>query len=284
VSTLFLVVAGASVTSNEAGLSVPDWPLSYGQVMPPMTGGVFYEHGHRMAGATVGFLTIILAVWLMASDRRAWMKRLGWVALAAVITQGVLGGLTVLYKLPKPISITHACMAQLFFSLTVAFALFTSAGWREGPRHVEDSGTPSTRFVAAWLPVLVLAQVALGAAYRHRALGLAAHVVGALVVTLVVMMAATMTLQQFPNHRALTRAALAMLIVTMIQVFLGIAAYMSRISSTESAQPLGVMVLFTVLHVAVGAVTMASSVIFSIEARRNLRPAARGMEGVSLAS
>ena len=75
VCTLLLVVAGASVTSNDAGLSVPDWPLSYGRLMPPMTGGIFYEHGHRMVATTVGFLTIVLAVWLWRVERRAWMKR-----------------------------------------------------------------------------------------------------------------------------------------------------------------------------------------------------------------
>ena len=82
--TLFLVVAGATVTSKEAGLSVPDWPLSYGQLMPPMYGNIFFEHGHRMVATTVGFLTIIMAVWLYRRDDRAWMRRLGFAALAAV--------------------------------------------------------------------------------------------------------------------------------------------------------------------------------------------------------
>src|ERR1700681_4778369 len=115
VCTLFLVVAGASVTSKEAGLSVPDWPLSYGQVMPPMVGGVFFEHGHRMVATTVGMLTIGLVIFLARAERRAWMRKLGWIALAAVVAQGVLGGLTVLLLLPPAVSISHACLAQLFF-------------------------------------------------------------------------------------------------------------------------------------------------------------------------
>ncbi len=81
ICTLFLVVAGASVTSNDAGLSVPDWPLSYGKLMPPMTGGIFYEHGHRMVATTVGFMTIILAFWLWRADDRPWMRKLGFAAL-----------------------------------------------------------------------------------------------------------------------------------------------------------------------------------------------------------
>src|SRR5271165_1955968 len=85
VCTLFLVVAGAEVTSHQAGLSVPDWPLSYGRVMPPMTGGVFFEHGHRMVATSVGMLTIGLVMFLARREKRAWMRRLGWVALGAVI-------------------------------------------------------------------------------------------------------------------------------------------------------------------------------------------------------
>src|SRR5258708_6706783 len=148
VATLFLVVAGASVTSKEAGLSVPDWPLSYGQVMPQMTGGVFFEHGHRLVATTVGFLTIILAVWLWRAETRRWMKALGFICLAAVIVQGVLGGLTVLLMLPPAVSISHACLAQLFFSTTVAVAVFTSRSWKQDPEIVEDYGWPSMRSLA----------------------------------------------------------------------------------------------------------------------------------------
>jgi len=271
VCTLFLVAAGASVTSNEAGLSVPDWPLSYGKVMPEMTGGVFYEHGHRMVATTVGFLTIILAVWLWRSDDRSWMRRLGWVALLAVIVQGVLGGLTVIYLLPKAVSITHACLAQLFFSTTVAIALFTSSGWKRGAEIVVDDATPPLRTMAVMAPVAVLCQLALGAAYRHKALGLVPHVIGALAVTAVVLIVGMMALQQFPKHAAIKKAALVFVVITLVQVFLGIAAYMSRIYTGESLQPMPVMVLFTVLHVAVGALTMASGVVFAIQVLRNVR-------------
>src|SRR5687767_7599276 len=143
ICTLLLVVAGASVTSNQAGLSVPDWPLSYGQVMPEMKGGVFFEHGHRMIASAVGLMTIVLAIWIWRADPRKWMRRLGWIALAAVVIQGVLGGLTVLFLLPKPVSIAHACLAQLFFSTIVAIAIFTSRGWSEDTEILEDGGSPS---------------------------------------------------------------------------------------------------------------------------------------------
>jgi cytochrome c oxidase assembly protein subunit 15 len=268
VCTLFLVVAGASVTSKEAGLSVPDWPLSYGQVMPQMTGGVFFEHGHRMVATAVGFMTIILAVWLAFAETRKWMKTLGFVALGAVIVQGLLGGLTVKLMLPPAVSISHACLAQLFFSTTVAIALFTSKSWIQGPEIVEDHGWPSLRSLAILTPVLVLAQIALGAAFRHRAIGVLPHVLFSMVVTLAVLFTATFVMHQFPNHRALNGAAKALLGVTFLQVMLGVAAYYTRLQAATN--PLA-MVLTTVAHVATGGLTMASSVILSIQILRNVR-------------
>src|SRR5713226_1672795 len=93
VCTFCLVIAGGLVTSTQSGLAVPDWPLSYGQLMPPMVGGIFYEHLHRMVATFVGVLTIILAVWVWRKEDRGWMRILGFVALALVIMQGLLGGL-----------------------------------------------------------------------------------------------------------------------------------------------------------------------------------------------
>src|SRR4030095_8757861 len=125
-STLALVFVGGLVTSTGSGLSVPDWPLSYGMVMPPMVGGVFYEHGHRMGASAVCFLTLVLAVWTPRAEARTSIRCLAWTALAAVIAQGVLGGLTVIFLLPTPISVTHACLAQAFFCMTIALAYLTS--------------------------------------------------------------------------------------------------------------------------------------------------------------
>jgi heme a synthase len=270
VCTLFLVVAGASVTSNDAGLSVPDWPLSFGKVMPEMKGGVFYEHGHRMVATTVGMLVIGLVVWLWRAEPRRWLCWLGTAALGAVIAQGVLGGLTVLFKLPKPISIAHACLAQLFFSTTVAIAVFTSPAWRRGPERVRDAGSPSVRSLAVALPVFLLAQLALGAAHRHKALGIVPHMAGAMVVTLVVLAAAVVVLQQYPDHGTLKRAAKSLMHITLFQVVLGTAAYVTRIMTVDAAGPAPWMVAFTVAHVAVGALTLATSVVFAIQVFRNV--------------
>src|SRR5207247_2533648 len=162
--TVLLVLAGSLVTSTGSGLSVPDWPTSYGWNMftfPPSkwVGGILYEHGHRLIASTVGFLTVVLAVWLWLAESRQWLKRLGLVALGAVIAQGVLGGLTVLLFLPAAISTAHAALAEIFFCLTIAIALFTSPRWSEGGGVVvDDSGL---RRVATATTALIFFQILL---------------------------------------------------------------------------------------------------------------------------
>ncbi len=128
--TVLLILAGSLVTSHGAGLSVPDWPTSYGWNMftfPPSmwVANIFYEHGHRLVASGVGMLTIVLAAWLWVAEPRAWVRRLGFAALGAIIAQGLLGGLTVLFFLPAPISTAHAALAEIFFCLVVSIALFT---------------------------------------------------------------------------------------------------------------------------------------------------------------
>jgi cytochrome c oxidase assembly protein subunit 15 len=268
--TLLLVVAGGLVTSRDAGLSVPDWPLSYGKLMPPMEGGILYEHGHRMVATTVGLLTIVSMIWLFRADRRRWLRRLGVAALAAVILQGVLGGLTVIFLLPWWISTAHACLAQLFFSTTVAMALFTSRWWLRGPIEVDEDPKYPLRNLSLAAPVCVLAQLALGAAARHKAIGSIYHISAAPVVTAVILWVSLRVLLHYAENHELRLSALTLLGVTFCQVFLGIAAFMSRIAYADAVQPMPVMVTFTVLHVAVGALTLAASVAMAILVRRNI--------------
>jgi heme a synthase len=172
-ATLALIFIGGLVTSTGSGLAVPDWPLSYGMLMPPMVGGVFYEHGHRMAATAVGFLTLVLAVWTARAERRPEVRRLAWAALAAVIAQGVLGGLTVIYLLPTPVSVAHACLAQIFFCTLIAIATVTSREWiaeESPPPREDDSGVRAAAFVAT---AAVFVQLVLGAVMRHIGAGLA---------------------------------------------------------------------------------------------------------------
>jgi cytochrome c oxidase assembly protein subunit 15 len=268
--TLLLVVAGGLVTSRDAGLSVPDWPLSYGKLMPPMEGGILYEHGHRMIATTVGLFTIVSLIWLLRAEKRRWMKWLGVVALLAVVIQGVLGGLTVLMLLPWWISSSHACLAQLFFSTTVAMVLFTSRWWLRGAAITDEDPRHRIRALSLAAPLCVLGQLALGAAARHKAIGSIYHICGSPVVTGVVLWVSLRILLHYAHNRELRFGALFLIGITFCQVFLGIAAYMSRIAYADAVQPMPLMVTFTVLHVAVGALTMAASVALAILVRRNL--------------
>src|SRR5436190_4493539 len=161
-STVLLILAGSLVTSHDAGLSVPDWPTSYGWNMftfPPSmwVANIFYEHGHRLIASSVGFLTIIIAVWLWRAESRGWMRWLGVAALAAVVAQGLLGGLTVLFFLPAAISTAHAGLAQIFFCITVAIALFTSPGWTAA-RTGGDLDDRRLRQIATVTTILIYTQ------------------------------------------------------------------------------------------------------------------------------
>jgi cytochrome c oxidase assembly protein subunit 15 len=162
------------VTSTESGLSVPDWPTTYGQnpftfPVSKWVGGVRFEHTHRLIASAVGLMTVVLAIWLARREPRAWVRRLGWLALAAVVAQGILGGLTVRFLLPTPISVAHACLAQTFLCLAVTLAVVTSPRWIEG---TPDISNPVSR-AAAVLVGLVFVQLLVGAVMRHTKAGLA---------------------------------------------------------------------------------------------------------------
>ncbi len=170
VSTIFLLAAGALVTGTGSGLAVPDWPLSFGQFFPEMVGGVFYEHGHRMVAGTVAILTVGFAI-LGRNARNKTVKILGFCAVGVVLTQATLGGMTVLYKLPTAVSVSHACLAQIFFSITALLALMTSKGWqRLTPWAEKDS---LALFFARFLTIAIFIQLLLGAIMRHKGAGLA---------------------------------------------------------------------------------------------------------------
>ncbi|MBI5217148.1 MAG: COX15/CtaA family protein [Ignavibacteriae bacterium] len=176
-STFFLIIAGGYVTSTQSGLSVPDWPNTYGHFMfsfplDQMVGGIFYEHSHRLIASVVGFLTVILAFWLWKKDDRKWVRVLGFVALGSVITQGILGGLTVLFFLPTAISVSHATLAQSFFGIVASIALFTSKWWRDEQPKLKDSSNNLTR-LTMFTTAAIFIQLILGALMRHSEAGLA---------------------------------------------------------------------------------------------------------------
>ncbi|MFQ5694897.1 MAG: heme A synthase [Terriglobia bacterium] len=279
--TFLLVLAGALVTSNDAGLAVPDWPLSYGSLMPPMVGGIFYEHGHRLVATSVGLLTIVLAVWLALREPRRWVRRLGWLALGAVVLQGLLGGLTVLFLLPRPVSIAHASLAQVFFCLTVALAVFTSRSWQAETSPVEDTGSPSLRQLSTAATGAIFLQLVLGAAYRHSAIGILPHLAGAALVAYLGLSVFRRTRNLPAAAGALNRPARLLVWLVLAQLGLGVAAYLARLAAANAPQPLPLMVALTVGHVAAGALILATSAVLTLQAHKHLR--GRG-EVVSLPS
>jgi cytochrome c oxidase assembly protein subunit 15 len=178
VATFCLIWVGGLVTSHGAGMAVPDWPTTYGYNLfffpfSKWVGGIFYEHTHRLVASGVGFLTIILAVWLWLKEERRWLRWLGGVALGAVILQGVLGGLRVT-QMKDALGVFHATLAQLFFALMSAIALFTSASWRGvSVQKMSIYATGALRYSFATVTGLILFQLILGATMRHQHAGLA---------------------------------------------------------------------------------------------------------------
>lgn len=279
-ATLFLIFAGAMVTSTGSGLAVPDWPLSYGMLFPPMVGGIFFEHGHRMIAATVGLLTVIQALWLQFREPKRFLRRLGWISVATVIVQGLLGGLTVIFLLPLPVSVGHAALAEVFFCLNVAIAFFASKVYGSLPvRGSRDGGGAGLVTPTSLLTAIVFLQVLVGAVMRHLGAGLAipdfplsfgrivpevttigvavnyTHRVGAVVVTIAIL-AIARRIFGASNARLLRTVYLTLLMILTSQIALGAFTVWS-----------GKHPLVTSFHVAFGATTLAVSLLLCLCAR-----------------
>jgi cytochrome c oxidase assembly protein subunit 15 len=272
--TLLLIVAGALVTSNDAGLSVPDWPTSFGSIykIPHMVGGIKYEHSHRMVAEFVGLLTIILAVWTWRVEKRRWLRWLGVAALGTVILQGVLGGLTVLLFLPAAVSSAHAAVAQTFFCIAVLIAVYTGRGWVEEQPRVELDVRRPTLVTLTLLSIFVLyVQLILGAMFRHKGLSWWPHVVHAGVVAIVLSWTAIRAISVYPHIEAVRRPAITMLSLMVAQLCLGFLAFITRVMwGKDAVQPELPMIVATVVHVAVGALLLATTVILAIQVWRHV--------------
>jgi cytochrome c oxidase assembly protein subunit 15 len=266
--TFLLLIAGALVTSNDAGLSIPDWPLAYGSLTPPMVGGIRYEFTHRVIATCVGILTIILAAWLWKVENRAWMRWMGLAALGGVIAQGILGGATVLtFQLPA-VSAAHATLAQLFFSTVVAISVFTGSWWRGELPEIEDKGSPRIRSLVVWTALAVFLQLILGAAFRHKGFGIIPHLIGAVIVTILIFMTAGALKRRFPGVAPLRNCARFLHILIGVQLLLGVGAYWSRLYGARFPQPVAVMVALTVVHTVTGALVLATTLVTALVSYR----------------
>jgi len=296
-ATAVLIFAGGLVTSTGSGLSVPDWPNTYGWFMfsfplDKMVGGIRFEHTHRLIASTVGFLILVQAVWLRLAEPRAWVRRLGYVALAAVVAQGVLGGITVLWFLPTPVSVAHASLAQIVFCLTVSIALVTSRGWADAyGTSAPASNDAIMRRLAGGLVALVYTQIVVGAVMRHTGAGLAipdfplafgallppqwdagiavhfAHRVGALLVSLTALALGGHVLAHHRARRELRRPAVLLLVLVAAQVTLGAYTVLS-----------GKHYIINSLHVVTGATVLVTSVVIALRVFRGTFPEAAGLD------
>ena len=177
VATFLLIGLGGLVTSHEAGMSVPDWPTTYGYNMflfplDKWVGGIFYEHSHRLLASIVGLLTTILAVWLWAKDSHKWMHWLGIAAFLLVIAQGILGGLRVRWNLDW-LGVPHGAVAQTFLVLTCAIALFASRWWKNSAMEKQIPVPRGLRSHILYVTILIFIQLLIAATMRHQHAGLA---------------------------------------------------------------------------------------------------------------
>lgn len=272
--TFLLIIAGALVTSNDAGLSVPDWPTSFGSwyKIPKLVGGVKFEHTHRMIAQGAGLLTIILCIWTWRSEKRRWLRILAYTALGTVIAQGILGGITVLFYLPPAVSSAHAALAQTFFCIAVVIAMFTGKQWIEEQPRVEFDQRRPTLFTLTLLSIFVLyVQLILGALFRHHGLSWWPHVLNAVVVSFVLAWTAVRALSLYSHIEAVRRPAILMLSLMIAQLCLGFTAFLTRVEwGKDAVQPELPMVLATVAHVAVGALLLATTVVLAIQVWRHV--------------
>ena len=274
-----MITAGALVTSNDAGLSVPDWPTSFGYLVrvPHFVGGVRYEWSHRMVAGTLGMLTLAIAIWTLLVERRRWMRWLAIGALGTFFVQATLGGMTVLFFQPPWLSTAHATVAQTFFCIAVAIALFTGRRWvtdqpeNEQPRVEFDSRRPSL-MTLTWFSIFVLyVQLILGGMFRHHGMSWWPHVLNAVTVSFVLAWTAVRALSVYSHIEAVRRPAIIMLSLLIAQLCLGFTAFLTRVTwGRNAAQPELPMVVSTVAHVAVGAMLLATTVVLAIQVWRHV--------------
>lgn len=259
--TILLLVAGALVTSNEAALSVPDWPTSYGSFTPPMVGGIVYEHSHRVIAGVLGILLIIEAVVIWRYEPRRWLRWFALAAVGGVVAQAILGGEVVIRLLHYWLPVLHACFAQIMFGAILSLAVFTSQWWTDPHGMLEDRVGISIHSLAILNAVVIFIQVFLGAGFRHQYVPIWPHIVGAFVVLGVMIWTAAVLRRRFDSSRELTFGRTLLHSMVGTQILLGGAAYWSRLVTQDAPQPMLAMVVLTVVHTVFGALVFASSIL-----------------------
>ena len=265
--TVLLFVAGALVTSQDAALSVPDWPKSFGTWFPSLAmlgGGAFFEHSHRVIAFCLGLIILTQAILIWRKEERRWLRWFAIAAILGVVAQAILGGQVVIRLLHYWLPVLHACFAQIVFAAVVSIAVFTSKWWVSEPPQIEDKGSPSIRTLVVLNAAVIYLQVILGAGFRHQDIPIWPHMAGALVVWGVVIWTAVVLRKRFGQSPELSRARMLLHAIVGMQFLLGIGAYWSRVSTADAPQPMMVMVWLTVIHTVVGAILFAFSILVAL--------------------
>lgn len=224
-------------------------------------GGPGFERLHEIVASLAAVVMAVLGIWLVTKQP----AKMGWALLAAMLAEGALGS----FQKTPGLEILHAVLGQILFAMAVAAAVLTSPGWAKGPELVMDQGWPSLGSLARITPVFVLGQIALGAAFRHKAMGVMPHLVGAMVIVMLILCICIFVMQQFPTHTTCRPCANLLMAIAFTQIFLGIAAFTVRTMTTAAAS---VVIGVTSAHATVGALTLAVAVVLLMQIRRNVLP------------
>ncbi len=266
--TFLTLTFGGFVTSLEAGLVFLDWPTSDGSFNPPgwlRDPDKFSEHGHRLIGALLGLATIALAVTLQRRDGRRFVRILGWVALAAVSVQGLLGGLRVTEQSTQ-MALLHGCLGQALFCVMVAIAYLTSRDSREAPEPGPDTRRLAVAAGAALAAVYL--QVVLGAQLRHVGGPVHTHILGAVFVTGSVLWLLTLAFLRHAGRKRIVRPVLLLALLLLLQIGLGLAANSALLSRGRGS------VVLPSLHQEAGALLLATTLLVCLRAVRRIEPLA----------
>jgi cytochrome c oxidase assembly protein subunit 15 len=265
-AAVFLLVAGGMVTSTSSGMAVPDWPLSYGRWLPAMTGGVFYEHGHRVVASGVGLLILIMAFWTQFDEARPGVRRLAWWTLLAVSLQGVLGGVTVFLNLPVAVSAAHATLGQTVFCLLVIMADLLGDG---AAAAAGERPAGRLRALGALAVAALWCQLVLGAVLRHGgASSVVWHLLGAAAAAGAAGALGAAALAR--PEAALRRPAAGLLLLLAAQLALGLATLDFRTVPSPRMDP--AMIFVATTHLAVGALLLGTAVLLTFRLFRLVDP------------
>ncbi len=278
--TLLLILAGGMVTGFNAGLSVPDWPdvFHYNMFLFPltrMTGGVYFEHTHRLLGTLVGLATLTQTVYLWVREPRRWVKGLAIGALLMVIVQGILGGLRVTGHFTSNqsrvgmdpstrLAIIHATFGQIVFAVLVGIAVVCSRSWRSHS-HTVQRAAAGTDLILSWMLVFLLViQLLLGAVLRHTGRLLLLHIGLATVLLLLAMFVGIRTWALSQDSPILRRLGIALLTVVSLQVLLGVGAVIATDGGHVLTHPLFWQAMVTTSHQFCGAVFLATALMLAL--------------------